>query len=85
VPFLDGADLNSSEKSLLQKICVFSTKFIVSLTHGSKKTLGHIVIAVMKETESSQESRLICPSKSAINPVHAWKRSGVENLGIETP
>jgi hypothetical protein len=58
VPFLDGADLNSSEKSLLQKICGFSTKFIVTLTHGSKKTLGHIVIAVMKETESSQRKQI---------------------------
>jgi hypothetical protein len=51
VPILDGADLNSSEKSLLQNICGFTTKFIVILTHGLKKTLGHIVIAVMKETE----------------------------------
>jgi hypothetical protein len=46
--------------------------------------LSHVVIPVVKETESSQQKQIDL-SKSAIDPVHALERSGVENLTQETP
>jgi hypothetical protein len=91
VPFLDGADLNSSKKSLLQKTCSFTPKFIVILTRGLKKTLGLIVIAVMKEIKSSQRKQIYLSSyirhqsSACLRTIWCWKSYARDPLTLSPP
>jgi hypothetical protein len=59
VSVLDGADLNSSEKKPVMKNLLFYYRiYCYSQTWFIQKALGYIVIAVMKETTSSQQNQI---------------------------